>query len=80
MDSEAELKSTVHHLRAMLRTVKTLNKGNAKGLVADALSEHLKGVTLADLGLAEVAPVEVPARAALPVRPSDPSAEHANAA
>ena len=26
------------------------------------------------------APVEVPARAALPVRPSDPSAEHANAA
>lgn len=74
MEKETHLKTAVNNLSAMLRTVRSLNKGTDMAEVAGALEKHLKGLTLADLGLVELAPAEVPQRVAEPVRPATPSA------
>lgn len=80
MDKETQLKSTVTHLSAMLRTVRTLNRGTPMAEVSTALEKHIKGLTLADLGLIETPAVEVPPVSVTPTPAPSPVADHPRAA
>jgi hypothetical protein len=54
VDMAAELHLTVHHLSAMLRTVRRIRPNSPQAQISAALELHLKNLKPADLGLPEV--------------------------
>jgi hypothetical protein len=63
METSDELKTVVHHLKAMLKTVRSVRPGTEKARVAKALEEHLAELTPEALGLVPASESVVEAKA-----------------